>query len=217
MRTHFLAAFLLGGAAIASADRADLGSDELERYFSNRVAALERPLRAIGSGEEWLKRQPGYRRELLEMLGLEPMPERTPLQAVVTGKVAREEFTVENLHFQSSPGLYVTGNLYLPAKREGRVPAVLYVCGHGPTKRDGVSYGNKVTYQHHGIWFARNGYACLVIDTLQLGEIESIHHGLYRYDRWWWIPRGYTPAGVEAWNCLRALDYLQSRSEIDGR
>ncbi|MCA9065678.1 MAG: prolyl oligopeptidase family serine peptidase, partial [Planctomycetaceae bacterium] len=83
-------------------------------------------------------------------------------------------------------------------------------------KKDGVSLGNKTHYQHHGGWFARNGYVCLVIDTLQLGEIEGIHHGTYRYNRWWWNARGYTSAGVEAWNCIRALDYLQSRPEVDG-
>ena len=33
---------------------------------------------------------------------------------------------------------------------------------------------------------------------------------------WWWNNHGYTPAGVEAWNCVRALDYLQSRKEVDG-
>ena len=47
-------------------------------------------------------------------------------------------------------------------------------------------------------WFARHGYVCLTIDTLQLGEIEGIHHGTYRYGMWWWLNRGYTPAGVEA-------------------
>ena len=55
----------------------------------------------------------------------------------------------------------------------------------------------------------------MTIDTLQLGEIEGIHHGTYRYGMWWWLNRGYTPAGVEAWNCIRALDYLQSRAEVD--
>jgi dienelactone hydrolase len=65
------------------------------------------------------------------------------------------------------------------------------------------------------MWFATHGYACLLIDTLQLGEIAAIHHGTYRYDRWWWQARGYTPAGVECWNGIRALDYLQSRPEVD--
>ncbi len=32
---------------------------------------------------------------------------------------------------------------------------------------------------------------------------------------WWWLCRGYTPAGVEAWNCVRALDYLETRKEVD--
>ena len=33
--------------------------------------------------------------------------------------------------------------------------------------------------------------------------------------QWWWNSRGYTPAGVEAWNCVRALDYLETRPEVD--
>lgn len=203
---------LLTGAVWA--DRADLGSDELEAYFEGQVGALEGQLEEI-EAKDYQAQQGEDRRRLREMLGLDPMPARTPLVAKVTGKVEREDFVVENLHFQSSPGLYVTGNLYLPKKREGKVPVVLYVCGHGPVKIDGVSYGNKVHYQHHGIWFARNGYACLVIDTLQLGEIEGVHHGTYNHGRWWWHARGYTSAGVEAWNCVRALDYLETRDEID--
>ncbi|MCH8859145.1 MAG: hypothetical protein IID54_06135 [Proteobacteria bacterium] len=35
-------------------------------------------------------------------------------------------------------------------------------------KKNGISYGNKTHYQHHGGWFARNGYVCLIIDTLPL-------------------------------------------------
>ncbi len=149
------------------------------------------------------------------MLGLSPRPEKTDLAAVVTGKVEREKFSVEKLHFQSRPGLYVTGNLYLPKNVDKPAPAILYLCGHGPVKKDGVSYGNKVTYQHHGAWFAEHGYVCLIIDSLQLGEIEGIHHGTHRENMWWWISVGYTPAGVEAWNCIRALDYLETRPEVD--
>src|SRR5205085_2181277 len=76
--------------------------------------------------------------------------------------------------------------------------------------------GNKTAFQHHGAWFATHGYAALLIDTLQLGEIAAIHHGTYRENRWWWQARGYTPAAVECWNGIRALDYLQSRPEVDG-
>ncbi len=164
---------------------------------------------------DWKAKRDEYRRQLLEMLGLDPLPERTDLQAAVTGRVEHEEFTVEKLHFQSRPGLYVTGDLYVPRNLQDRAPAVLYVCGHGASKKDGVSFGNKVSYQHHGGWFARHGYVCLTIDTLQMGEIEGIHHGTYRYKMWWWLNRAYTPAGVEAWNCVRALDCLQTRPEVD--
>ncbi len=149
------------------------------------------------------------------MLGLDPMPERTKLDAVVTGKIERDDFTVEKIYFQSEPHLYVTANLYLPKPLSKPAPAVLYLCGHTPVVTNGVSYGNKTAYQHHGIWFARNGYVCLVLDTLQWGEIPGHHQGTYREGAWWWNSRGYTPAGVETWNALRALDYLESRPEVD--
>lgn len=192
------------------------GDAMVAEYFRLETAKLaEDSLRDIQTAEDWASKQEEYRRQLRDMLGLDPLPERTPLNAVTTGKLDHPEFTVENIHFQSSPGLFVTGNLYVPKKLTGKAPAVLYVCGHAQVKRNGVSYGNKTAYQHHGIWFARHGYVCLVIDTLQLGEIEGIHHGLYREKMWWWLARGYTPAGVEAWNSLRALDYLESRPEVD--
>jgi dienelactone hydrolase len=193
------------------------GDRMLAEYFRMETAALaERCLADVQSLEDWTSRREEYRRQLAEMLGLDPMPDRTDLKATVTGQHENEWFTVENLHFQSQPGLYVTGNLYVPKALDKPAPAVLYVCGHAQVKKDGVSYGNKTHYQHHGGWLARNGYVCLVIDSLQLGEIEGLHHGTYREGMWWWNSRGYTPAGVEAWNCVRALDYLQSRPEVDG-
>ncbi len=192
------------------------GDDMLEAYFRAETAELtENCLSDIETLDDWQAKKDGCRKQLFEMLGLDPLPEKTPLAATVTGKADHEEFTVENVHFQSRPGLYVTGNLYVPKQRDGKLPAILYVCGHGRVKIDGISYGNKANYQHHGGWFARNGYVCLTIDTLQLGEIEGIHHGTYREKMWWWNARGYTSAGVEAWNCIRSLDYLQSRPEVD--
>jgi len=203
-------------AADTAADT-QAGDRTINAYFRAETTRLaDRCLADIRTLDDWKARRGEYREQLFEMLGLSPRPPRTPLKPVVTGRVEHPDFVVENLQFQSRPGLYVTGNLYLPKKRSGPLPTILYVCGHGRVKQNGVSYGNKVHYQHHGAWFARNGYACLTIDTLQLGEIEGIHHGTYRYGKWWWNARGYSPAGVEAWNCIRALDYLQSRPEVDG-
>ncbi|MFW6170677.1 MAG: alpha/beta hydrolase family protein [Planctomycetota bacterium] len=191
------------------------GDEMLEAYFRAETAELTRAaLNEVKTLDDWKGRKDRYRQQLFEMLGLDPLPEKTPLEATITGTTEHAEFVVETLHFQSRPNLYVTANLYVPKECEEPLPAILYVCGHGRVKADGISYGNKAAYQHHGGWFARNGYVCLTIDTLQLGEIEGIHHGTYREKMWWWNSRGYTSAGVEAWNCIRALDYLQSRPEV---
>jgi dienelactone hydrolase len=192
------------------------GDRMLAGYFRLETQALaERCLADVRSLDDWRTQQPRLRQQLFEMLGLDPLPPKSELRATVTGRLDHPEFTVEKLHFQSRPGLYVTANVYVPKKLAGRAPAILYVCGHSPVKTNGVSYGNKVAYQHHGIWFARRGYVCLVLDTVQLGEIEGLHHGTYREGMWWWNSRGYTAAGVEAWNAIRALDYLQSRPDVD--
>jgi len=192
------------------------GDRMIAAYFQAETTKLrDACLADVQTLDQWKARREVLHKQLLEMLGLDPLPARTDLKATVTGRIARDGIVVEKLHFQSRPRLYVTGDLYLPEKIDKPCPAVLYVCGHGRVKIDGVSYGNKVAYQHHGAWLARHGYVCLTIDTLQLGEIEGIHHGTYSQGMWWWLNRGYTPAGVEAWNCIRALDYLQSRKEVD--
>jgi dienelactone hydrolase len=188
----------------------------LADYFRAETAKLhDQCLAEVKTLKDWQAKRQIYRRQLFEMLSLEPLPKKTDLKPVITGKVEHEQFTVEKIHYQSMPGLYVTGNLYIPKGLEKPAPTILYVCGHAIAKKDNISYGNKTSYQHHAAWFARHGYVCFTIDTLHRGEIEAIHHGTYRYKMWWWNSRGYTSAGVEAWNCIRALDYLETREESD--
>lgn len=207
----FLASSLVASAAELPGDKA------LAEYFRRETARVNADtFTNIKTLADWQRERVTAKQQLQEMLGLSPMPEKTDLKANITGRVEHEQFFVENLHYQSMPGLYVTANLYVPKNLTKKVPAILYVCGHGQVKTNGVSFGNKTAYQHHGEWFARNGYVCLTIDTIQLGELEGIHHGTYREGMWWWNSRGYTPAGVEAWNSIRGLDYLQSRPEVDG-
>ncbi|MEX0715590.1 MAG: alpha/beta hydrolase family protein [Planctomycetaceae bacterium] len=205
-------------SALAAEPDTARGDRMLAEYFRVETKRLEdRSLADIQSADDWNARKGEYRAQLFDMLGLDPLPEKSPLKPVVTGTVEKEGIVLEKLHFQSLPGLYVTGNLYRPAKVDGELPTILYVCGHSRQVENGRSFGNKTGYQRHGVWFAKNGYVCLTIDSLQLGEIEGLHHGLYDKDMWWWLNRGYTPAGVEAWNCIRALDYLETRPEVDAK
>jgi dienelactone hydrolase len=161
--------------------------------------------------EHWTEERPVHQRQLRYMLGLDPLPQRTPLNARVTGTLEFPEYRIEMVVFQSLPGLYVTANLYVPRERPAPLPAILYACGHSPHPR-----GAKVDYQDRVVWFARHGYVVLIVDTLEFGEVPGIHHGIHDLNMWHWISLGYTPIGVEVWNAMRAIDYLQSRPEVDG-
>lgn len=217
----FLFLFLSASVALAQPPKpappqpTERGEKMLDAYFRRRVKEIgDRCLTDLTTKEDWEKRRPELRRQFLDMVGLWPLPERSDLKATITGKIERDNYSVEKLHFQSKPGLYVTGNLYVP-KNAKNLPAIIYVCGHGNVIEKGISYGSKVRYQHHPAWFAQNGYVCLILDTLELGEIPGEHHGTSRKGMWWWQSIGYTPAGVECWNAMRALDYLETRPEVD--
>lgn len=158
---------------------------------------------------EWETTLSRRREQWHEMLGLLPMPERTPMDLQVTNLLEREGYVVENIHFQPWPGAYVAGNLYRPAVVEEPLPAVLYLCGHSKGKVN-------PPYQANPRWFGSHGYVALVLDPIQLGECQGYHAGTYNKGRWDWYSRGYTPAGTEVWNAMRALDYLQTRDDVDG-
>jgi dienelactone hydrolase len=222
------------------------GDEMIEKYLAAETDRLAKKfMDGAKSLDEWQERLPRLKREYMDMLGLWPIPEKTPLKATVTGEVEAHGVVVEKLHFQSKPGLYVTANLYRPRALSGkRVPAIVYVCGHSGKGRD----GNKTAFQEHGFWFANHGYVCIMLDTLQLGEIPGVHHGTYgrtvsHFKSWgidlpspphpftpspllpqgadstpfrpWWWSAGYTPAGVECWNGVRAIDYLLTRPDVD--
>jgi dienelactone hydrolase len=82
------------------------------------------------SKAEWDNRAEYVRRQILVSQGLWPMPTKTPLNAVVHGRVERPDFSVEKVFFESAPGFFVTGNLYRPKGAHGKVPGVLFTHGH---------------------------------------------------------------------------------------
>ena len=180
--------------------------DWLSRY-AHAVTASALPVPMYPA--EWERTLEERRRMWLEMLGLWPLPERTPMEPTITGRLERDGYVVEKLHFQPEPGCYVTANLVMPAQVDEPLPCVLYHCGHAALGKAHMPYHSLARY------YARNGYVCLVLDTMEIGEGLGDHHGTYRKGRWDWYSRGYTPAGTEVWHGMRALDYLQTRPEAD--
>jgi cephalosporin-C deacetylase-like acetyl esterase len=215
MTFRFFAPLLLGGM-LASAEQSHTPEQRYEmfqKYLVRRAAEITRnALADVRDLNQWRQKRPEVLRRIRFAFGLDPMPARTPLHARITGVLERQDYRVEKIVFESMPGLYVTGNLYLPKRTDARPPVVVYVCGHSP----GPS-GAKVSYQHHGIWFARNGYAAFLLDTVEFGELPGIHHGTHDLGMWYWLSLGYTPAGPEVWNAIRALDYLETREDVDSR
>src|ERR1043165_7774464 len=90
--------------------------------------------------EIWEKRAKFVREQLEVALGLWPMPEKTPLNAVIHGKMDMGDYTVEKVYFESMPGFFVSGSLYRPKGKTGKVPGVLNPHGHW---QDGRFYDNK--------------------------------------------------------------------------
>ena len=90
------------------------------------------PFKVPATLKEWETRKAELRQRVLVATGLYPMPARTPLNAVIHGKVKRDGFTAEKVYFESVPGFFVTGILFRPTdKVRGKRPAVLCPHGHG--------------------------------------------------------------------------------------
>ncbi len=136
MKSNVLPVLLLAVAALASA-----------QDNSTSVPAYPRPLRELNSSYfpfdqqaasvGWDKRKQEIRTRILLASGLYPLPTKTPLKPVIHGRIERDDYTIDRVFFESFPGHYVTGNLYLPKQKpkDGRLPGVLCPHGHWPNGR----------------------------------------------------------------------------------
>jgi len=152
---------------------------DLDGYF---------PFTPPASKAEWTQRAERVRRQILVSQGLWPMPARTPLNAVIHGKVDRGDYTVEKVFFESAPGFFVTGNLYRPKDVTGKAPGVLFAHGHWTDARlsesseaelrreiaDGeerFEQGGRSRFQSLCVQLARMG--CVVWQWDMLGNSDS--------------------------------------------
>jgi dienelactone hydrolase len=149
-----------------------------------------------------------------------PEPERTPLNARVTGVVERDTYRIEKVIFESRPGFPVTANLYVPTGRKFPLPGVVGSCGHSNT---GKAIG---TYQSFAQGLARLGYVMLIFDPIGQGErLQYLNddlkprHGngvsehLYAGNQQYLVGEFF--GAWRAWDGIRALDYLLTRKEVD--
>ncbi len=180
--------------------------------------------------EQWRQRYeelktPGqitaYQRDLrdrfVEAIG--HLPAKTPLNPRVTGIVERDGYHVEKVIFESQPKHYVTALLFLPASGGHRMPfpGVLVPCGHASEAK------TYEAYQTMGASLALNGMAALVFDPIDQGERSQLPSALPKVSGTTAhtmlgvgsILLGRSTARFEIWDGMCAIDYLQSRPEID--
>ena len=93
-----------------------------------------------------------------------PFPEKTPLKAQVTGVVERDSYRIENILFESRPGMIVSANLYVPKSRPFPLPGVVGTCGHSHNGKA------ETAYQSFAQGLARQGYVVLIYDPIGQGE-----------------------------------------------
>ena len=149
-----------------------------------------------------------------------PWPEKTPLNARITGVLKRDTFNVEKVIFDSRPGFPVTANLYVPGRRRKPFPGVIGVCGHS------VNGKASAPYQSFAQGLVRMGYVVLIFDPVGQGErLQYItddlkpRHGIgvneHIYAGNQMILTGESLSSWFAWDGIRALDYLLTRPEVD--
>jgi hypothetical protein len=178
-------------------------------YYSRAAQRIsDHALDGITTLDQWQAERQQRLAQFRTMVGLEPMPERCSLHPRVLGDFSGDGYRAEKVAFEILPGVHASANLYRPDPMPaGRLPAVLYLCGH---------YLNGVhACQTHGAMWARRGYVCLVLDTIEQHDNRGDHHALFYGARPDWVSRGYIPAGGELWNSIRALDFLVSLPDVD--
>src|SRR5579872_6842843 len=169
-----------------------------------------------------LARRRAYLREVM-VRDLGGFPDRTPLNARVTGTLDRGDYRIEKIIFESQPRFYVTANLYVPKTGQPPYPAVLYPLGH------------ELGAKSHTAWqitlasLAKKGYVALAWDPIGQGERIQMYDEDFEDSKVRASTTEHTIQGIQClligdhiarytiWDAMRALDYLLSRPEVDSK
>jgi hypothetical protein len=166
------------------------------------VQQLARMAATYANLDQWRERAARVRQQILNGAGLDPLPERTPLNPIVHKKRSYDGYTVESAAFEARPGFFVYGNLYRPTGKDGPHPGIL--CPHGHAR--GPEGGRlRPDQQHRCATLARLGAVVFSYDMIGFGDSEHLgwDHG---------HPQTLT---LQTWSSIRAVDFLQSLPEVD--
>ncbi|HEY3416469.1 MAG TPA: acetylxylan esterase, partial [Armatimonadota bacterium] len=153
----------------------------------------EQPLQAA-SLKDWDARQASLRKQALAGFGLAPLPPRVPLNLTYSSSIERDDCTISRVYFQTFPGIYATGFLYMPKKAEFPAPAVLHPHGHWSN-----GAANDAIVESRCIGLAHRGYVSLVVAMAHFEDLAT----------------GVPMRGVALWNNMRGLDVLESLPQVD--
>ncbi|MBQ8407634.1 MAG: acetylxylan esterase [Clostridia bacterium] len=168
------------------------------------------PITRFNSREEVERRREELQYNLRMSAGLYPWPDKTPLNTKRELVGEYEGYSVEKIMFESYPGFWSTGNLYLPRPLPEKSPAIFNVIGHwGPQRLERSSGAD---YPQQLANFARMGFICLVTDMIGMVDSRQISHEYGKGEKELWLSNG---LGVQLWNNIRALDLLCSMPEVD--
>lgn len=168
----------------------------------------------IAGKEQYDSRRLEMRERMIDAMG--GFPERTPLNARTLSRIVRDGYTVEKVVFESFPGIFVTANLFLPssASPDSRCSAVVMSCGHSAEGKDADIYIRAC------VLAVRAGLAVLMFDPYEQGERRRTMKtvGLCRSHNVLGIKAsllGWSFSAMRCWDGIRAIDYMETRPEVD--
>ncbi len=180
-------------------------------FVQQQALAMRAGDRPPASADEWQRQRAALRTRLIQSWGGFPA-QPCPLEPRLVGEpLQREGYRLEKLLLQTRPGIWLTANAYVP-DGDGPHPAVLCVHGHWRLAKQ------EPVVQSRCIGLAKLGFFVLMVDAFGAGErgvgkpLGEYHGEMVAATLW---PTGLALAGLQVYENMRAVDYLQTRPEVD--